>query len=136
MYKTTTQLIAVAWLAILAILFNALMPAVSHAISFSSATPAQVEVCTAMGMEMIPMPALPNGTTNETDKPPSDKLLKSMTHCAYCATHAGAFGLAPAATSVFAVLGGHDDFPPLYYQAARTLIPWLLAQSRAPPFLA
>jgi hypothetical protein len=132
MYKTTTQLIAVAWLAILAILFNALMPAVSHAISVSPATPAQVEVCTAMGMEMMTMPVLPNGENGV----PSDKLLKSMTHCAYCATHAGAFGLAPAATGVFAVLGGHDDFPPLYYQAARTLFPWLLAQSRAPPFLA
>jgi hypothetical protein len=132
MYKTTRHWAKYAWIACLAILFNAFVPVVSHALNFASpASAAKMEVCTAMGIEMLPM-ALPG--EDGTQAP--DKLLKSLTHCGYCATHAGSFGLPPQLPAVFAVIGGHDVYPPLYYAAPRRLATWSPAQSRAPPVAA
>lgn len=133
MYKTTRHWTKYAWIACLAILFNAFVPVVSHALNASSSSsPAKMEICTAMGIEMLPM-ALPG---DPGDHPDGDKLLKSLTHCGYCATHAGSFGLPPQPAAVFAVIGGHDVFPPLYYSSPRPLFLWSPAQSRAPPVTA
>jgi hypothetical protein len=131
MYKTKRHWAKYAWIACLAILFNAFVPVVSHAINASSSSARKMEVCTAMGIEMLPM-ALPDQDGTQA----ADKLVKSLTHCGYCATHAGSFGLPPQPAAVFAVLGGHDVFPPLYYVSPRPLFPWSLAQSRAPPVMA
>ena len=132
MYKTTRHWAKYAWIACLAILFNAFVPVVSHALNASSpASGTKMEVCTAMGIEMLPM-ALPDGSEQQD----GDRLLKSLTHCGYCATHAGAYGLPPQPVAVFAVIGGHDVFPPLYYAAPRHLATWSPAQSRAPPVAA
>jgi hypothetical protein len=132
MYKTTRHWAKYAWIACLAILFNAFVPVVSHALNASApASSTQMEVCTAMGIEMLPM-ALPDDDGRQS----ADKLLKSLTHCGYCATHAGSFGLPPQPPAVFAVIGGHDVFPPLYYAAPRRLATWSPAQSRAPPVAA
>ena len=131
MYKTTRHWAKYAWIACLAILFNAFVPVVSHALNASSASAAagaKMEVCTAMGIEMLPM-ALPD----QDGKQPADKLLKSLTHCGYCAAHAGAHGLPPQPPAVLAVVKGHDAFPPLYYTSPRPLFLWTPAQSRAPP---
>ena len=131
MYKTTrhrTRWAHHAWIACLAILFNAFVPVVSHALSLASPA-VQMEVCTAMGVEMLPM-TLDGGEPGKQD---ADKLLKSMTHCGYCATHAGSFGLPPQPIVVFALDLQRDTFPPLYYLAPRPLFPWSLAQPRAPP---
>jgi len=131
MYKTTRHWTKYAWIACLAILFNAFVPVVSHALNLAPASAGKMEVCTAMGIEMLPM-ALPG----EDGAQSPDKLLKSLTHCGYCATHAGTYGLPPQPAAVFAVIGGHDVFPPLYYTSPRPLFPWSLAQSRAPPVTA
>lgn len=131
MYKTPRHWAKYAWIACLAILFNAFVPVVSHALNISSSPAASgltMEVCTAMGIEMLPM-----ASPDEDGKQASDKLIKSLTHCGYCATHAGSFGLPPQPVAVFAVIGGHDVFPPLYYTAPRPLPTWSPAQSRAPP---
>jgi hypothetical protein len=129
MYKTTRHWAKYAWIACLAILFNAFVPVVSHALNASSpASSTKMEVCTAMGIEMLPM-----ALSDDDGKQAADKLLKSLTHCGYCATHAASFGLPPQPPAVFAVIGGHDVFPPLYYTAPRTLPTWSPAQSRAPP---
>jgi len=120
---------AYAWIAALAILFNALAPVVSHAMSLSAPAARQVEVCTAMGIEMLPMASEPGHHS-------SDTLLKGLMHCAYCAPHAGSFALPPAAVAPLAVVGGHDAYPPLFYRAPRPLFPWSFAQPRAPPALA
>jgi len=134
MNRTKRQWVAYAWIATLAILFNALMPAVAHALAASApaSSSAQMEVCTAMGMEMMSMPMAPPANADHGSA--SDKLMKGMTHCGYCVTHGGSFGLLPQVNAVFAVLGGHDVFPPLFYSASRPLFQWSLAQPRAPPF--
>lgn len=128
MYRITRHLHAYAWIAALAILFNALAPVVSQAQARtrSSAGATQMEICTAMGVAMVSMPASNNA-------PDHDHLLKAMSHCAYCGTHAGSFGLPPHAAPIFAVQGGHDVFPPLFYQSPATLFTWSRAHARAPP---
>jgi hypothetical protein len=125
MHRIARHLTAYAWIAALAILFNALAPVVSHARAQAGVT--QVEVCTAMGVVMVSMPG---------DKPDPDHLLKGMSHCAYCATHGVSFGLPPHAMPLVAVLGGHDVFPPLFYQSHSRLFTWSRAPARAPPAVA
>jgi len=129
MHRMTRHWIAYAWIATLAILFNALAPVVSHSLSAASTAGRQVEVCTAMGVEMMPM-------ASEAGHSSPDALLKGLMHCAYCAPHAGAFALLPAPAGMVAVLGGHDAYPPLFYRAPQPLFQWAFAQPRAPPALA
>lgn len=105
----------------MAVLFNALAPVVSHAMSRSDA--AQVEICTAMGVAMVslPGPADPN------------KFVKGMTHCAYCATHAASFAMPPSHGLTLALPGTHESHPSLFFQSPQPLPVWTTAQSRAPP---
>lgn len=131
MHRITRHWTAYAWIAALAILFNALAPVVSHSLSPASAALRQVEVCTAMGIEMMPM-----ASSSDPAAPSSDTLLKGLMHCAYCAPHAGSFALPPAPTVMVAALGGHDAYPPLFLRAPRPLFQWSSGQPRAPPALA
>ncbi|HEX8478909.1 MAG TPA: DUF2946 domain-containing protein [Telluria sp.] len=126
MYRLARHFHAYAWIAALAILFNALAPVMSHAQAATGHAQSQVEICTAMGMVMVAMPALDG-------KPDTGHLMQGMNHCAYCTTHAGSFGLPPPALAVFAILGGHDVFPLLFYQSPATLFTWSRAHARAPP---
>ena len=124
-----------AWIACLAILFNALVPLVSHAMGTVSPAPAPVvmdlEVCTALGMQTMPLTLAPPGPEQEPSA--GGKLHKTMNHCAYCAAHASPHGLPPPMNAAFVPAAGRDAYPPLYYQASRPLFPWSLAQPRAPP---
>jgi hypothetical protein len=122
MHRIARHLTAYAWIASLAILFNALAPVVSHAQARHGVT--QLEICTATGTAMVTLPA---------DQPDPGHLLKSMSHCAYCATHAASFGLPPHTMPLFAVQGGHDVYPPLFYQSPATMFAWSRAHARAPP---
>ena len=97
----------------MAVLFNALAPVVSHALN---ADVAQADICTSVSH--------------------SDKPMKGMTDCGYCATHAGSFGLAPTAGFALALLDTHDARPFLFYHAPHPLPVWIAPQSRAPPSFA
>jgi hypothetical protein len=125
-----------AWIACLAILFNALVPLVSHAMDAVWPAPAPVvmdlEVCTALGMQTMPLTLAPAGPEKQ-DGFDAGKLHKNMSHCAYCAAHASPHGLPPPMSAAFVPAAGRDAYPPLYYQASRPLFPWSLAQPRAPP---
>jgi hypothetical protein len=124
----------IASIACLAILFNALVPLVSHAMDAVWPAPAPVvmnlEVCTALGMQAMPTAPAPAGQEQGAD---AGKLHKNMNHCAYCAAHASPHGLPPPISAAFIPAAGRDAYPPLYYQASRPLFPWSLAQPRAPP---
>jgi hypothetical protein len=127
MHKTTRQWSLSAWIACLAILFNAFAPIVSHAgeSSARASVTVEMEVCTALGMEMRP-----------SGVPDHGQLHKTMKHCGYCVAHAASHGLPPPMTAMFAAVAGRDNYPPLYYRSPRPLFPWSLAQPRAPPALA
>jgi hypothetical protein len=119
------------WIACLAILFNAFAPVLSHAMGTQAAagTPLmlEMEVCTALGMEMRQV--------ESPDRADAGKLHKTTNHCAYCVAHAATHGLPPPMPAVFAPAPGRAAWPPLYYQSSRSLFPWALAQPRAPPAL-
>jgi hypothetical protein len=116
----------IAWIACLAILFNAFAPVLSHAMGTQAARGApamlEMEVCTALGME-----------TRQAPGGDAGKQQKNMNHCAYCVAHAPTHGLPPPMPAMFAAAEGRDAWPPLYYQSSRILFPWALAQPRAPP---
>lgn len=107
------------WIAMLAVLFAALAPTVSHALA-STTEAALAEMCTVGGAEK---------------KAPSN-IMHGMEHCPYCATHGGAPALPPVAASSFAVVGGHDCYPPLFYTAPQPLHTWSAASPRGPPVFA
>jgi hypothetical protein len=119
----------IAWIACLAILFNAFAPLVSHAMEAPASAAVTIEVCTAMGMTTMPVALAPDGD----DASSSGKLHKAMNHCGYCVSHSATHGLPPPVAIAFAAPAGRDIYPPLYYHAPRPLFPWSLAQSRAPP---
>jgi hypothetical protein len=124
----------IAWIACLAILFNAFAPLVSHAMAAAPAPAAMsMEICTALGMTTMPL-ALPADGQDGPDGSASGALHKAMNHCGYCISHAAAHGLPPPPPAIaFAAAAGRDVYPPLYYHSPRPLFPWSLAQSRAPP---
>lgn len=132
MHKMTRHWNVSAWIACLAILFNAFAPIVSHAgeSGASARVTIEMEVCTALGMAMMP------ATLPEPGRSDAGKLHKSMNHCGYCVVHAASHGLPPPMTPTFAPSAGRDVYPPLYYHSPRPLFPWSLAQPRAPPALA
>jgi hypothetical protein len=109
------------WIAMLAILFSALAPAVSQALA-SSTPSALLEMCSVDGVKAV------DGQTQA----PSKSML-GMEHCAYCLTHANSPALLPPAVAGFAVIGGHDFYPPLFYTAPQPLHTWSAAKPRGPP---
>lgn len=128
MLNPLTRRALFAWIAALAILFSALAPSISHALSIDRGNAAWLEICSANGVKLLPASAV-----DAAQKPVKDLLQHHMEHCPYCVTHGGTFALLPPAPITFAVLGGHDLFPSLYYQAAAPLFAWSAAQPRGPP---
>ncbi len=111
------------WIAMLAVLFSALAPTVSHALAASSATPSVLlEMCTVDGTK----------SADGSKQAPSDSM-QGMEHCAYCLTHASTPALPPPAVAGFAVIGGHDLYPALFYSAPQPLHTWSAAKPRGPP---
>lgn len=118
MLKTLRRQTLHLWIAMLAVLFAALAPTVSHALAASTSSVLS-EMCSVDG---------------PTKKAPSNTM-HGMEHCPYCATHGGAPALEPPALSGFAVIGGHDFYPPLFYTAPQPLHTWSVASPRGPPAL-
>lgn len=115
------------WIAMLAILFSALAPTVSHALAAQGSFAGFAEICTVNGVELVSL------ATGERQKPADNALSHHMEHCAFCATHGGTFALLPPLPVSFAVVGGHDLFPSLFYLAPTPLFSWSAAQPRGPP---
>jgi len=134
MHKMTRSWSASAWIACLAILFNAFAPILSHAGEAGARAPAtlEMEVCTALGMTMLPV--VLSDTSAGQDK--AGQLHKALNHCGYCVAHAASHGLPPPLTAAFLPSAGRGVLPPPYRHSPRPLFPWSLAQPRAPPVLA
>lgn len=114
----------------LAILFAALAPSVSHALAAShpdhAAFPA-MQICSVGGMTGVDsMASLPADSGMDPAK-------HAFEHCPYCATHAGTFALLPGAAVHIALIEGHDLYPPLFYRAPQPLFSWSAGKPRGPP---
>lgn len=114
------------WIAILAILFSAFAPAVSHALNASASQADMVEICTANGYQLVKVPGSAGG-----EAPASAS--HGMKHCAFCATHAGSHALPVGYSSVIVLDAGRTASPPLFYAAPLALHAWSAASPRGPP---
>ncbi|MET3130780.1 hypothetical protein AAKU55_001038 [Oxalobacteraceae bacterium GrIS 1.11] len=117
------------WIACLAILLNALAPSISHALAVTGVTSSMLEVCSVDGKKYV---SLDQATP---EKSPVDSSLHHLQHCPFCMSHAGSFALPTSLNASFAVVGGHDLFPALYYHSPSPLFSWSRAHPRAPPAL-
>jgi hypothetical protein len=119
-----------AWIACLAILFGSLAPSISHALAAASPGRKQVEICTRGGIMLMSVSATA-GT-----KSPFGLTQDHLQHCPCCLAQDGPFALLPPLQLTFAVIGGHDLFPFLFYDAPQPLFSWSAANPRAPPVTA
>ncbi|MES2323526.1 MAG: DUF2946 domain-containing protein [Pseudomonadota bacterium] len=115
--KNVTRRIA-AWIACCAILFAALAPSISQAVTISQGG-TWAEICSASGTRLVKIDAGDTGL--------------HFAHCPFCATHAAPLGLLPSAGFVLPLLETRESYPSLFYHAPRPLPIWTAAQSRAPP---
>jgi hypothetical protein len=117
------------WIAMLAILFSALAPTVSHALAAAGTAVDTAEICTMDGYKLVKL------TGSDSGKAPAPAQ-HGMEHCPFCATHSGSHLLAATPFVVFALDAGRDAYPALFYTAPPSLHVWSAANPRAPPFLA
>lgn len=118
----------------LAIVFAALAPSVSHALAASqpdnAAFPA-MQICSVAGiMSTMDMDGPVASGAAEQGMDPTKHAFE---HCPYCATHAGSFALLPGAAVQIALIEGHDLYPPLFYRAPQPLFSWSAGKPRGPP---
>ena len=125
-----------AFIAMAAILLNALAPSISHALSGKPSLPWQ-EICTQNSIKLMVTELTEdngikaNSTTQENDKTPVGRL--PMVDCGYCVTHAGSdsVSIKPFALTTLALAPG--VFPPLFYSSPDKLFIWAASNPRAPP---
>lgn len=122
--KSITRRFA-AWIVCVAMLFAALAPSVSHAMSAPSGD-VWTAICSVAGIKLVKTGFLPADADagNESSQ---------IEHCAFCATHPTHVGLLPGMASCMPLVLGRDTYPALYFQSPHPLAAWTRAQSRAPP---
>jgi len=126
-----------AFIAMTAILLNALAPSISHALSGSKPSLPWQEICTQNSIKLMVADLTEdnginaNSTTQENDKSPVGRL--PMADCGYCVTHAGSdsVSIKPFALTTLALAPG--VFPPLFYSSPDKLFIWAASNPRAPP---
>lgn len=107
----------------LSILFSALAPTLSHAMTAPRQAASEMQICTMAGMKTVMIDSAPADTAHFAK------------HCADCVLHTNA-AFPPAANGfVFALPALPSAWPALYYQASAPLFPWTAASPRAPPSL-
>ncbi len=117
-----------AWIAILAILFNAFVPAMSQAVAAQLGI-TWLEICTKDGLKRIAV----SSEHARPDLPPGAHVAVTE-HCPYCAPHGGAaFADLPPASVSAPVLAGADLPPASPPSLAPLQSPAARAHARAPP---
>lgn len=117
-----------AWIAILAILFNAFVPAMSQAVAAQLGI-TWLEICTKDGLKRI-------AVSNEDARPdlPTGAHVAVTDHCPYCAPHSGTTNAhLPPAPFAVPVVAGADLLPAQPPSAAPPHVFIARAHARAPP---
>jgi hypothetical protein len=110
------------WLAVFAILMNALAPSISHALAAASGNPGAWQICRA------------ERSAVQDQKVPDQA--GAMDHCGYCLPHAGTYSLLPTMITGLGIFGGNELRPFLFYRAPQPLLALTAAPPRGPPALA
>jgi hypothetical protein len=112
----------VAWLALVAMLALALLPAVSHALA--AAGGGQVEICTAQGPRWVPAGEIEGGLPVGAS---------TLAHCPYCLSAGAGLGPNPAEGTARAVVFAGDAAPPAMAPPPPAAFACCAAPPRAPP---
>ncbi|NRR28696.1 DUF2946 domain-containing protein [Oxalobacteraceae bacterium] len=134
------------WIALFAILMNALAPSISHAVNFAQGQPPGWEICRSDSGSRADT-SLPDfsrfSAVNDAGKKllvlapadarQSDKKAMNMDDCGYCAPHAGSVGLMPPPVAGLGVFGPQASHPFLFYRSPSPLAAWSAARPRGPP---
>lgn len=127
------------WVAIVAILLNALVPAMSQALERARvnprAQPDWVEVCSTQGSTWVRL--APDGHVVEQtgERPVNAPAIPHDDHCLYCVTHAASFGLPPVMADTLPAWPLVFDLVPAPVLHARSPVAWAAPAARAPPVL-
>jgi hypothetical protein len=115
-----------AWLALLAVLWGALVPTLAQAAVSASSRQGWVEVCSASGVLWV---RVDGGAESPSGQ--SGSMADAAAHCPWCLMQ-GAAGLPPepALSTTANALG---PVPAAAFTSARPAAVWSPAQSRAPP---
>ena len=116
-----------AWIACFAMIFGALAPSISHALSVSRGE-IWTEICSAGRTKFVDVSVDRGGVSEPTTQ---DSI--HLEHCPFCATHAGSFALPPNSGFTTTLIETQDIYPVLFFQSPQPLPIWTVAQSRAPP---
>jgi len=112
------------WLAILAMLALALLPAASRAWAAAHNQGDVVEICSVQGSRWVSL------STGEDVDPALEPLPEA---CHFCQLHGGLDLLPPSAAPAWLVPPPLAELPPAFLQAPRLLPVWRKTLSRGPP---
>jgi hypothetical protein len=116
-----------AWLALLALLWGALVPTLVQAAVASSDSPGWVEVCSTSGVVWVQVDA--------DAEPPAGTpapMQGASSSCAWCLPQ-GAMGLPPTPTDAVVAVEAPEAVPGVAFDSILPSAVWSTAQSRAPP---
>ena len=123
-----TRRLRFVWLALFAVLLNALAPTVSHALAASR--PAMpVDVCSVDG-------GAPFAAAAALLMQEDHGAMGLAGDCGYCLAHAGSHGLPPPVHALLVPALGAEPRPFLFHHAPHPLAIWLAAVPRGPPVFA
>ena len=116
-----------AWLALLAMLWGALVPTLAQAAVAGAGSQGWVEVCSTSG---VAWGRVDGGDESPTSTPAP--MSGASSSCAWCLPQ-GAMGLPPAPTTWVAPNHASGTVPAVAFESILPLAVWSAAQSRAPP---
>ena len=118
-----------AWLAMLALVLNALLPLAAQAMRAPAGPVGLHEICSTTGLVRV----RPHDDSGRDQSPAHNAAL--LKDCPFCHLHHEGAGLPPVHAALW-LPPGQAEMPPAFYQAAHRCTVWLSARSRAPPLLA
>lgn len=115
-----------AWLALLAVLWGALVPTLAQAAVSASDRQGWVEVCSASGVLWVRVDGVAESPSGQ-----SGSMADAAAHCPWCPMQ-GAAGLPPE-PALSTASNAQGSVPAAAFTSARPAALWPTAQSRAPP---
>lgn len=124
----------VAWVALLTLVWGALVPTLTQAMVTGTGGDRLhwLQVCSTSGMVWVRADTGERSNQSPRSEHPMGDVKQ---HCPWCTLHTGAAGLPPTAYSV-ALSPQPTDLPPAFDRRPPVAAVWAPAQSRAPPLIA
>ena len=121
-------------LALVAVMFAALAPALANAFGINNMGPAAwIELCSGQGTKRIAVDSAGEPIVSGDASGSTQTAAHLAEHCPFCHVEHAQVGLRPALSTTVPRSLAHQAFPTLVYVAARPSHAWAPALARAPP---